>query len=128
MTNLTTPTDAHVTALKNELPADEHEFLIPETVGPIANYALEVTHSHTPQSAYDGEYWEGYLYRFGHKVMQVGNRGDGGPNYYYNVNADHTEVHAFMQAARAAFPAVKYEAEGSAVAFLDLVAQLGTVC
>ena len=64
-------------------------------------------------------------------MIEVGNRGDGGQNYYYNVNltdSDHTEVKAFMQAARAAFPAVKYEPEGSAVAFLDLVTQMGPVC
>lgn len=126
---LTTPTPAHVDAAKAvcDYPDCDHEFCAPVDVAPLTDYALEITASH---DALDGVYWEGYLYRTGEKVLVVGNRGDGGPNIYCGDRTITTDWHAahreFLAAAKAAFPTVTFEQDDCAVAFLDLVAEMGS--
>lgn len=131
MDTITTPTPVHVAAVKAicDWPGCDHELCVPQDLAPLADYALVVTASH---DALDGIYWEGDLYRAGERVLVVGNRGDGGPNMYLGrhdlpLAAYRREVDAFRTAARGAFPTATYEPEDVAVAFLDLVAQMGAL-
>lgn len=126
--NTTTPTADHVAILKANLPADELEFLVPDDLAPLADYALVVTFSRNTR---DGFMWEGDLYRAGEKVLLVGNDGQGGPDNIYGIGGTQAiavgnrEREAFVAAARKAYPSVKYEPEGAAIGFLDLVFQIG---
>lgn len=124
----TTPTPDHVAILKANLPADELEFIVPDDLAPLADYALAVTFS---RDSRDGVQWEGFLYRAGEKVLFVGNDGQGGPDDIYGLGGTqaiavaNSERAAFLAAAKQAYPNVRYEPEGAAIGFLDLVFQIG---
>lgn len=98
--------------------------LVPTTVDPLRAYALVTT---TSVEHGGGIYWTADLYRHRQKVMIVENRGDGGPNWYYDPaggNADPTELAALRAATAEAFGGD--DDEDLAITFLDVVATVAS--
>lgn len=118
------PNDRHVVAAKNDPHA---EWCAPESVEGIGCYSLEIKSSR--EVSRGGVWWEAWLYKNDEPILWVENEGDGGCNSYHPIPGfydgtpkwrnDHAD---FLNAAKNAYPNIKYEHDDILVSFLDLVA------
>lgn len=126
--NLVTPVQKHVDLLTRQLEAEAYSidvsWLLPQDLEPLANYAF-VCREQIDTGR--GVHWVGLVYCDGVPVFEVENRGDGGCNWYYDIATGFGSGEAienFKAACRIAFPD-DYEAQDTAITFLDAVNEMG---
>lgn len=103
------------------------EWCVPDNIAELAEYSLEITHSHEHRR---GVSWEGILYKGDRPILWVDNEGTGGPNSYHQIPGEtyadngewRTLLKEFVEATKRAYPGTMYETEDHFCSFLDLIA------